>query len=365
MFIPFYGLDHFYNKYKELLDFITAEVMASGQYFDEALITSFENAIAQKCKRKFAISVGSCTDALFFSLEALGIAKGDKVIVPAVSFIATVTPVLRAGAVPVFADIDPENGLICPLHLEKLLQQYEIKAVIGVDLYGNMMDPALVNRLSQTYHVPFIEDAAQSLGSVRDSSVAGSLGKISCLSFDPTKVIHAFGSGGAVLTDDAEIAERIKRLRYHGKSGKEFVEHGYNSRINSLQAGLLKFQLDHLDEIIKSRNQTGKIYDQAISGKKSLHCLTSPNSICNHHKFVVLADERDDLKLSFEKRGIQTMIHYPKPLFSNELFRDSSCVAEDIINAQRFCDKVLTLPLHTFIKAEDLTYICNTLQQIP
>jgi dTDP-4-amino-4,6-dideoxygalactose transaminase len=365
MQIPFYGLDNLYNKYKSCFDDIALKTLASGQYFNEDIIGSLEATIAQKCNRKYAITIGSCTDALFFALETLGVNKGDKVIVPAVSFIATVTPVFRAGAIPVFADIDPANGLICPLHLEKLLQQHEIKAVIGVDLFGNMIDPSLVSRLEQTYHVPFIEDAAQSLGSVRDSSVAGSLGKISCLSFDPTKVIHAFGSGGAVLTDDEEIAERIKRLRYHGKSGKEYVEHGYNSRINSLQAGLLNFQLEHLDEIIESRNQTGKKYEQAISGKKSLRCMSSPNSICNHHKFVILADDRDDLKLFLEKRGIQTMIHYPCPLYSYELFRQNPFIADGITAAQPFCDTVLTLPLHTFMKAEDLTYICNTLQQIP
>lgn len=364
MHIPFYGLTNLFDKYKSHFDGIASKVLASGQYFDEKTIFSFEEALARNCQRKYAITVGSCTDALFFALISLGVSQGDKVVVPAVSFIATVTPVLRAGAIPVFADIDPTNGLICPLHLEKLLQQHEIKAVIVVDLYGNMIDPALVNSLSQTYNVPFIEDAAQSLGSMRDSVVAGSLGKISCLSFDPTKVIHAFGSGGAVLTDDVEIAERIKRLRYHGKSGKEYVEHGYNSRINSLQADMLKFQLDHLDEIIESRNLTGKKYEQAIAGKKSLRFLTSHNSICNHHKFVIYADERDDLKLFLEKQGIQTMIHYPFLLFSYELFRQKPYIADDISVAQPFCDKVLSLPLHTFMKREELEYICNILQQI-
>jgi len=365
MVVPFYGLDRFFLRHKEVLEKLTSEVMASGQYFNEKYTQAFEARLALQCHRKYAISTGSCTDALFFALMALGIRQGDKVVVPSVSFMATVTPVMRAGAVPVFADVDPVNGLICAKHLEKLMQQHEIKAVIGVDLYGNLPGADLVKRVVQHFHVPYIEDAAQSIGSVRDGAVAGSMGTISCVSFDPTKVIHAFGSGGAVLTDDASVADKIRRLRYHGKSGNEHLEHGYNSRINATQAVLLNFQLEVLDDIIASRNHCAKSYDNAIAGKKSLHCLTSPNSLSNFHKYVIVCDDRDGLKLFLEQRGIQTMIHYPRPLFSYELFRNSPHVAEGITETQPFCDKVLTLPLHTFMKEEDLLYICDTLQQIP
>ncbi len=364
MNIPFYRLDRLYAMYKDRFDAIGLETLASGQYVDEAVIADFERKLSMLCHRSYAVTVGSCTDALFFALVALGVQVGDKIIVPAVSFVATVTPVLRAGAVPVFADVDAETGLISLSHLEQLVQQHKPKAVIGVDLYGNLPDPQKVKALVETYQIPYIEDAAQSLGSSRGGAVAGSLGTIACLSFDPTKVVHAFGSGGAVLTDDAAIAAKIHKLRYHGKAGQDHFEHGYNSRISTLQAKLLDAQLDVLDEIVSARIKCGQLYAKTLNGKEQIKVLISPNEIYNNHKYVVLAKDRNDLKLFLEKRGIQTMIHYPRPLYSYAMFRDHAYIAEGIVAAQPFCDKVLTLPLHTFMWDEDLNYICGKLQPI-
>jgi dTDP-4-amino-4,6-dideoxygalactose transaminase len=365
MKIPFYRTDRLYARYKESFDKIAGDAFASGQYFNEAVITRFENKLAETCHRKYAVSTGSCTDALYFALYALGVERGDKVVVPAVSFIASVTPVLRAGAVPVFADIDPGTGLICTAHLEKLLRTHQVKAIMGVDLFGNLPDPAVIQNLASTYKVPYIEDAAQSLGSSRAGVVAGATGIISCLSFDPTKVIHAFGSGGALLTDDEAVAVRARQLRYHGRSGNDYQERGYNSRLNSMQAALLGVQLEKLAGIIADRNSTARRYTDAINEKGGMKCLQADGNFYNHHKFVVFSDRRDELKLFLENKSIQTMVHYPRPLYSYSLFRNSSYLAEGISSAEPFCSRVLTLPLHTFMDTDEVDYLCKTIQQIP
>jgi dTDP-4-amino-4,6-dideoxygalactose transaminase len=364
MKIPYYGLGSFYQKFKSEFDRVTLSGLASGQYFSEVTIAAFEEKLASVCQRSFAVTTASCTDALFFALDALGIQKNDKIAVPSVSFIATVTPVLRAGASPVFVDIDPATGLISEAHLESVLKQHSVKAVITVDLYGNMVDPEMITRFQKQYAIPFLSDAAQSLGSKRNGQAAGSTGRIGCVSFDPTKVIHSFGAGGAVLTDDEQVAEKIRMLRYHGKSGNEHYFHGYNSRLNSLQAGLLQIQLDHLAEIIDNRTGTADAYRKALQGSEKIQCIRDESEINNAHKFVVLCKDREAVRASLEKQGIQTMIHYSTPLFFHRIFETQDFIAERIDAAGSYCNKVLSLPLHSFMPQQEIDYVCDVLHQI-
>jgi dTDP-4-amino-4,6-dideoxygalactose transaminase len=352
-----------YARYKQGFDALALETLASGQYVDEGAATKAESGLARACQRAYAVTVGSCTDALYFALLALGIGPGDKVAVPAVSFIASVTPILRAGAVPVFVDIEPENGLISLPHLESILQQYQIKAVIGVDLYGNLPDSFEIERLIATYHFFYIEDAAQSLGSKRNGVNAGSMGIISCLSFDPTKVIHAFGSGGAIVTDDPAIADKIRRLRYHGKSGKAHVEHGFNSRMNTLQLQGVNFQLQRIEEIINDRRETAEKYVKVLNAINGIDVIIVPECTANFHKFVVLAERRDHFQHYLEHHRIKTMIHYPFPLYKHEMFVGSDCCHEGVTHAETLCSKVLTLPLHTFMHEQEVEFICEVLHK--
>ncbi len=362
--IPYFRLDHLARHYSAEFNRIQQEVLLSGQYFDENEIRGFEEALAARCQREHAVSVACCTDALYFSLLGIGIRPGNLLALPSVSFIATLTPLLRAGAVPVFIDIDPGTGIMDLNHLETIMQKYPLKAVVFADLYGNMVHPGDIKVLSERYGIPFVSDAAQSLGCVREGVPAGKTGQVACFSFDPTKVIHAFGSGGAVLTDDKALAARIRRMRYHGKEGQDYLEHGYNSRINTFQARLLRFQLEKLDEITEDRGRTARRLAGALSDREGIRLLNHGNDIHQYHKFVVLAEEREKLREQLAEAGIQVMIHYPLPLSEYALLHDRTFVNEGIVHAKTFCDQVLSFPLHTFMDEEDVIALCETLTKI-
>jgi dTDP-4-amino-4,6-dideoxygalactose transaminase len=363
MKIAYFDLSQFYKAHADKINELTFDFYNSGQYFSPVIIANFEKNLSEYVSRKFAITVGSCTDALYFSLRALGVKPNDEVILPSVSFIATLSPVLRAGAVPIFSDIDEETGLIDFEHLQSLINP-KVKAIILVDLYGNMNDPDRISELYKKYQIPVIVDAAQSMGSSFNGVRAGNPGTISCFSFDPTKVIHAFGTGGAVLTDDPEIADKIGRLRYHGRKENDYVMTAYNSRMNSLQAALLNYQLGFVDEIIKNRKLTADKFIETIRGLKNISWVKIPgNCNSNFHKFVITSPDRDFIKSQLEIEGIQTHIHYPRPLFDYGLVKTNNTGAVMNGHAENFTRKVLSLPVHTYMNETQISYICDKLKE--
>ena len=364
MHIPYFSIQNLFQQYGPQINRIAQEVWSSGSYFDEALTSEFEQVLAESSLRKYAVTVGSCTDALFFSLKALDVQAGDRVLVPAVSFIATVTPVLRSGAIPIFCDIVPETGLADLNHVETLIKRHQPKVAMLVDLYGNLFEPSDIHHLEAQYDIPFLLDAAQSIGAVRSGAKAGSVGRMSCFSFDPTKVIHGFGSGGAVLTDDPGLAARVRSLRYHGKVKKEHLEPGYNSRMNTLQIELLHLQLSQLSTIVNDRNETAVRFLQALQHAPSITPLSSQNDLQNFHKFVVLCNDRALVQSHLESKGIQSMVHYPQPLFFHPLFEKVPFIAENIDAAPAFCGRVLSLPLHPFMDPDQVAFLCQTLKEL-
>ena len=363
MEIPFHAPERFYKKYKSQSDKIFESVCTSGQFFHSKSIDEFEKKLASCCNRKFAVSTGSCTSALHFSLLAIGIKTGDKIIVPAVSFIATASAVLATGAEPVFADIDPMTGLIDMNHVEKILLAENIKAVIPVDLYGSMVDPSAISALQHKFSIPVIVDAAQSIGSSYQGIPAGNPGTISCISFDPTKIIHAFGSGGAVLTNDENVANTIRSLRYHGKYNDDFTTAGFNSRMNTVQIELLFLQLNHLDEIVTDRRETADYFISEFKKSEYFEIISSGATLSNFHKFVIKTKYRDAMKIFLSENGISTMIHYGKALYKNKLFDTIPFIAENIIYAENFCNEILSLPLHTYMTEEEKKYLCQIIKQ--
>jgi len=363
MKIPYFDLSKFYNAHSVYINKLTSDFYSSGQYFSTEIILDFEKNLAKFVSRKFAITVGCCTDALYFSLKALDIGPGDEVILPSVSFIATLSPVLRAQAIPIFSDIDEETGLIDFNHLETLINP-KVKAILLVDLYGNMHNPDVVKKIYNKYKIPIIIDAAQSIGSTFNGVQSGHIGTISCFSFDPTKVIHAFGTGGAILTDDPEIVEKLKLLRYHGKKGNDFALTGYNSRINSLQATLLNFQLELINDIIENRRITTNSYSKAIEKLNHISTIDiQKNCLPNCHKFVIKSDYRDFIRNYLEDVGIQTQIHYPKPLYRYSLLKMKNKKLELFKHAETFTRKVLSIPIHTYMDKVQISYICDKLAE--
>jgi dTDP-4-amino-4,6-dideoxygalactose transaminase len=362
--IPYFGIDRMYNNHSENILNCVNKVFESGKVLMGSEIVQFEKEIATICKRKYAVSVGSCTDALFFALISAGIKPGDEIIITSFSFIASVTPILRAGAVPVFIDIDTSSYMMDLNTIEEKITS-KTKAIIGVHLFGGLLNIEHLENIAKKHSLILIEDAAQSIGAEINLRNAGSMGDISCISFDPTKIIGAFGNGGVVLTDSDDYFSTLTKLRYHGKNPEtnDFEILGYNSRIATSQAAILIYELKLLSQWIKERNSIANIY---IKELQNITQITLPNiSESTHHvfhKFVIQTEKRDDLKLFLQSKGIQTMIHYDKALFEHSIFKNYSSKVSELKNIHEIKYKVLSLPIYPELKVEEILYICNTIK---
>lgn len=360
--VSFYGLERFYRVHRETILNLTDSAYKNGYFLDSSEVKLFEQELANFVGRKYAVAVSSCTDALFFSLKALDIKKGDEVLVPAFSFIASLSPILHCEATPIFLDINPQD---LSLFIEDIEQKItdKTKAIIVVQLFGGTNNFKPLEALSKKYSIPIVEDAAQALGSKYNQRLAGTLGELSCFSFDPSKIIHAFGTGGAVLTDNEELYQKIKRLHYHGKEQHNFVEAGYNSRITSSQAALLRWQLLQINEIINKRTKIAYHYQQQLSEISEITMLNYPISVnSNYHKFAIFAKKRDKLKQYLTEKGIQTNIHYDRLLFEHPIINNLPYKADNIKFAHLIKQKELTLPLYPELTNEEINYICQSIK---
>lgn len=366
MKIPFFDIDRIYQANSTEILGAVGNVFKTGNVLMGPDVAEFENKIGSYCNRRFAVAVGSCTDALYFALLATGIKPGDEVLVTSFSFIASVSPILRAGAIPVFTDIDPSTYMMDPADLERKISP-RTKAIVAVHLFGQTLPIDRIEEISSGYQLALIEDAAQSIGAHDNGRMAGSMGHASCMSFDPTKVIGAFGNGGVLLTDDAEIASRVRKYHYHGKNMDtgEFEILGFNSRLASSQAALLTLQLDWLPGWIAERARVAGIYMDDLRSLPDITLpVTRPGSNHVYHKFVIRAGkERDRLMAHLGKNGIKTMIHYSNALFENPLFRDFPYKAESLANVHKATQEVLSLPVYPYMTDEEAHFVTTTIQK--
>jgi len=364
MKIPFYGIKKFYDDNAQEILGIVNDVYSGGMLFGDDTV-KLEKELCDFTGRKYAVTVSSCTDALFFALKSLGVGAGDEVIITSFSFIASVSPILRAGALPVFVDIDPSTYLMDLADMEKKITP-KTKAILAVHLFGQTVDISGIEKIARKNNINLIEDAAQGLGAKSGNRMAGSMGQASCLSFDPTKVISAFGSGGAVLTDDEAVYKKIIQLRYHGKGeGDDFMGEGYNSRLSASQCALLSYQLrSHLDKRISRLREIAGIYDNELGKISEITIPVSlPGNFHIYHKYVIQTSQRDALKLYLKENGIDTMIHYARPLFEYSLFKKYPYRAENIFVNPNICNKVLSLPIYPELTNQQIDYICNSIKK--
>jgi dTDP-4-amino-4,6-dideoxygalactose transaminase len=272
--VTFFGLNRQYQRYRQQFLKISEEVLASGQALQGPDVTTLEESLASICQRKYGIAVGSCTDALAFALMAAGVGMGDEVLITSVSFFASVSCIMRVGASPCFVDIEPDYYLMNTELLDDLVTS-NTKAIIGVHLYGQTLPMDVLERFSARHGLFLIEDGAQSLGAFDNKRPVGNMGRISCLSFDPTKVVGSFSSGGAIVTDDHEIARKVRMLRYHGRGldTKRYEMVGYNSQLSSEMAAMLVFKLSEMRLWEKERQRIAMIYRDGLS---RVHEVTLP-----------------------------------------------------------------------------------------
>ncbi|PIP54324.1 MAG: hypothetical protein COX07_05960 [Bacteroidetes bacterium CG23_combo_of_CG06-09_8_20_14_all_32_9] len=359
--VKFYNVDRFYQLNKDKIIELANEVFSTGQVLEGIYVTKTEKKLAQLTNRKYAVTVNSCTDALFFSLIASGIKYGDEVLVPAFSFIASASAIIRTGATPVFVDVN-DDGLINFEKAAKKITQ-RTKAIVAVHLFGKMANPETLNSFSKQFNLTIIEDAAQALGSRHTEIPAGNTGLASCFSFDPSKIVNAFGTGGVIVTDNEEIAGKAKSMRVHGKSANvnNFEILGCNSRIPSLQAAILHFQLLQIKDITSKRNNVANYYYSKLSNIHNLRFLIpSQDELWNYHKFPIFTSFRDKLKDYLSKNNIETGIHYSKTLPEYSVFGKSEIsypVAEMLSKTE------LSLPIYPELNEEELSWICDCINK--
>jgi len=327
-------------------------------------IADFENEIASLCGRKYAVAVGSCTDALFFALKVSGIQANDEVLVTSFSYLASATPILRAGAIPVFVDIVPTTYMMDPDDLKRKITG-RTKAIIGVHLFGTLLGIEQMESIAKLNKLILIEDAAQAIGCNWGTRKGGSMGDVSCFSFDPTKVIGAFGNGGVLLTDDPKISGLVSSMRNHGKNpdtGK-FGDLGYNSKLSSAQAGLLSYQLGLLGDLIKRRETVAGLYAEKLNDIVELTLPTHHDGqTSNYHKYVIKLDRRDQLQEHLTKNGIETKVHYPYIIPELPIFKEQKHETKSFGEAQKAKATLLSLPIYPELKQEEINAVCRSIR---
>jgi dTDP-4-amino-4,6-dideoxygalactose transaminase len=361
--VPFSDLAAMSDEVGDALELAWKEVTASASFIGGRQVERFEAQWAGYCGSGHAVGVANGTDALHLTLRALGIGAGDEVIVPANTFIATAEAVVLAGATPRFVDVDPETLLVTPDTIAPAITP-RTAAIVVVHLYGNLPAMDAIARLARTRRLALIEDAAQAHGSTWRDARAGSFGVAGCFSFFPGKNLGAFGDAGAVVTDDAPLAERIRSLRNHGRlpgAGHVHAAIGTNSRLDALQAAVLSAKLPRLDAWNRARRSAVAAYrrqlDPAIGTVRTGDDVES----C-FHQYVVRVPDRDQVRDGLARQGIQTGIHYPIPCHLQGPY--TAYAPGPLPAAERAAGEILSLPVFPHITHRQIRYVSDCLNRL-
>jgi dTDP-4-amino-4,6-dideoxygalactose transaminase len=348
---------HHEPLYKEIMAALE-QTLRSQAFILGPEVGKLEERIAAYCQTKYGIGVTSGTDALLIALMALGVGSGDEVITTPYSFFATAGAVARLGARPVLTDIDPRTFNLDPGKLDKVVTR-KTKAIIPVHLYGQSADMAPIMDVAKRHNLSVIEDAAQALGSdYRDGRRVCSMGTIGCLSFFPSKNLGCLGDGGMVVTNDSDLAERIRILRVHGSKPKYYHKLiGGNFRLDTIQAAVLNVKLNYLDEWTKRRQENADRYEalfqqSGLAQKERIHlpeAVYRAAGVTHYHiynQFVLRAERRDDLMAYLKQKGIGTEIYYPVPFHLQECFQSLGYRDGDFPESERAAKETVALPIY-------------------
>ncbi len=323
----------------------------------------FEREFAAYCTTEYGIGVGSGTEALQFALLACGVGRGDEVITTPHTFFATAEAIVSIGAIPVFADIDPITYTIDPQGLEKRITS-KTKVVIPVHMYGQMAEMDAINNIAEKHGIAVIEDACQAHGASYRNKRAGSLSRAGCFSFYVTKNLGAYGEGGMVLTNDANIAERVRLYRNHGHRSKfDHEVFAYNGRLDEIQAAILRIKLKHLDECNEKRRSIAERYGALLKGVPIVPPREAPHRQHVYHLYVVRCEERDRLQAFLEQRGIGTGIHYRTPVHLQAAARTLGYRRGDFPETETACNEILSLPIYPELDAESQEYVVSGIRE--
>ena len=356
-----------YKKIQTLINNSIEDVINSTAFINGPEVKSFQNNLEKYLEAKHVIPCGNGTDALQISLMSLDLKPGDEIITPDFTFIATAEVIAFLGLKPVFVDVEPDSFNISPDSIKKSLST-KTKAIVPVHLFGQCVNMNEINNIAKENNLFVIEDAAQALGAEYLSgngskSKAGTIGDIGTTSFFPSKNLGAYGDGGAIITNNENLAKRIRLIGNHGMEKKYYHDSiGVNSRLDSIQAAILNVKLKYLDEYNRSRQKAAAFYDEAF---QNLENITIPyrDKFSTHifHQYTILTDPelRDPLKNHLAQNAIPSMIYYPVPLHRQKAFGSYGFDNKNFPVTGNLCQRVLSLPMHTELEIEQLDYIVN------
>lgn len=348
-----------YRAYEAEIGAAMQRVFESGRYILAKEVAQFEEEFARYLNVAHGVGVANGTDALTLALLASGVGPGDEVITAAFTAIPTASAIVDAGARPVFVDVDPETFLIDLSAVAAALTK-RTRAIVPVHLFGNVVDvPALRQLVGD--RVRIVEDACQAHGSTFSGARAGAMGDAGAFSFYPTKNLGAYGDGGLVATNDAELTRRLRLLRTYGMTDPaHIVTDGINSRLDELQAAILRVKLRHLEDMNARRDAVAARYRRELRRDLFEHQRIPDEVRSNHHVFVTRCrGDRDAMAAHLERRGIQTNVYYPLPLPLQEAHRELGYVRGDFPGAERICGQVLALPMYPELPDEILGVVID------
>lgn len=361
--VPFVDYPAQYRRMESEIDAAIKEILTKGDFILRSQVTQFENDLASFVGVKYGIGLNSGTDALYLSMRAAEIGPGDEVITVAHTFAATVAVIVHCWATPILIDVAEDHNMNLEL-LEKAITP-KTKAIIPVHLNGRLCDMKKLMDVALEHNLIVIEDAAQSLGANFDGKKAGSFGLTGCFSLYPAKMLGAAGDAGLVLTDNEEIAERIRCYRDHGRSDKEKIAFfGFNSRLDNIQAAILNVKFKYLPQWIDRRRELAQLYYQGLSDLPSLKLLPPPE-IQSHffdvyQNYVIQAQERDRLVTYLEERGIEVLISWPIPLHHQEAL---GLKHFQLPRTEKIAKEVVSLPMNTEISNEQVEYVVESVRR--
>jgi dTDP-4-amino-4,6-dideoxygalactose transaminase len=337
-----------YSDYIELraeIDHAISKVLESGWFILGNEVAQFEQAFSNYIGVKHAIGVNSGSDALFLAFKALGIGRMDEVITVSLTMVSTADAIVRCGATPVFVDIAPNTYCIDVEKIEEKITE-RTKAILPVHIYGHPADLDPVMQLAKRYELSVVEDACQAHGALYKGKKVGSFGEMGCFSFYPTKNLGSYGDGGIVVTNNSNLAKKVEMLRNYGQSQRYHHDIvGINSRLDELQAAILRVKLTHLDEWNKTRRELAKNYTELLEPTDIKLPVEKGYATHVYHQFVVQLSQRDELQRYLKGNGIQTQIHYPIPVHKQKAYEGVGDSA-NLPVTEKACAEILSLPLY-------------------
>ena len=363
MTVPLLDLKAQYADIRTDVDAAVRSVMESARFIGGPEVSALEEEVARYSQCAHGIGCASGTDALLLTLWALGVGPGDEVITSAYSFFASAGTIANNGATPVFADIDPRTYNLDAHRLEAAFTP-RTKAVVAVHLYGQCADMTAIKAICDQHRVFLIEDAAQAIGSEWAGKRAGSMSDYGCFSFFPSKNLGGIGDGGMMVTQNAEYADRVRMLRDHGAKPKYYHSMvGTNSRLDAIQAAVLRVKLRHLDRWSEARARNAALYDRLFEGTRAGRPYRDPRARHIYNQYVIRASKRDELRKHLTDRGIGTEIYYPVPLHLQKCFSMLGHKPGDMPHSEAAAAETLALPIYPELTEDQIRYVASSVRE--